>query len=186
MDDHDFEDRLVEMVSRSFRSFGGGAGSESSNPIAQALKDSAPQFAAGVDIRGVVQFVRSRSGSIGPFPPEPPPGSPEAVAAAAETIRGLSPEPERSADELLGTLVGTEAQLQQERLRAARLVADREQWAQHWIDADTENQALRAENANLLDENERLRDECRILRAEVDGTPPADHELERQRDAAES
>lgn len=35
--------------------------------------------------------------SIGPFPAEPAPGTPEAVAAAAETIRSLSPEPERPA-----------------------------------------------------------------------------------------
>lgn len=45
-----------------------------------------------------VSFAQTAPASpIGPFPAEPAPGSPEAVAAAAETIRSLSPEPERPA-----------------------------------------------------------------------------------------
>lgn len=50
------EDRIVAEVTHCFRTFGGGRGSEW-NPVAQALKDSAPSFAAGVDVRDVVRFV---------------------------------------------------------------------------------------------------------------------------------
>jgi len=49
-------DDLIQLVTANFRSFGGGQGS-SNNPIAIALQDSAPQFAAGVDIEDVVNFI---------------------------------------------------------------------------------------------------------------------------------
>ena len=48
--------KITELVGHSFRSFGGGKGSNN-NPIAEALKDKPFQFAAGVDIREVVKFV---------------------------------------------------------------------------------------------------------------------------------
>ncbi len=56
--EEDAVDALVTAVTRHFRSFGGGRDSDM-NPMAHALKDCAPMFAAGVDIRDVVTFVRS-------------------------------------------------------------------------------------------------------------------------------
>jgi len=47
---------LVEKVRRQFRSFGGGDHGFN-NPIAAALQNSKPQFAAGVDIEDVVRFI---------------------------------------------------------------------------------------------------------------------------------
>ena len=47
---------LVRQINIHFRTFGGGRGSEF-NPIAEALKDKPPSFAAGVDVRDVVEFV---------------------------------------------------------------------------------------------------------------------------------
>ena len=49
--------RLTKLCRDTFRSFGGGQGSTWGNPIAEALRDAAPQFAAGVDIGDVVGFV---------------------------------------------------------------------------------------------------------------------------------
>jgi hypothetical protein len=54
-------DELVDLVAKSFPTFGGGRGSEW-NPIAEALKDREPSFAAGVDVRAVVEFVLERAG----------------------------------------------------------------------------------------------------------------------------
>ena len=51
-------DRVVELVSRSFCTFGGGR-VVTGNPIAHALKDHPPQFAAGVDVEDVVRSVIS-------------------------------------------------------------------------------------------------------------------------------
>lgn len=50
------EDEIVAAVGQNFRTFGGGRDS-STNPLAHALKDQPLQFAAGVDVRDVVQFV---------------------------------------------------------------------------------------------------------------------------------
>ena len=47
---------ITDLASRRFRSFGGGSVSPD-NPISHALKDRPPQFAAGVDIQKVVEFV---------------------------------------------------------------------------------------------------------------------------------
>lgn len=47
---------LVNKVGQQFRTFGGGRDSEY-NPITHALKDQPPSFAAGVDVREVVEFV---------------------------------------------------------------------------------------------------------------------------------
>lgn len=52
------EDAIVAAVSSRFRTFGGGRGSDM-NPVADALKDEEPMFAAGVDVRDVVRFVLS-------------------------------------------------------------------------------------------------------------------------------
>lgn len=49
-------DDIVTIVTNNFRSFGGGQGS-SDNPIAMALKHQSPQFAGGVDIKDVVDFI---------------------------------------------------------------------------------------------------------------------------------
>lgn len=52
---------IVKLVSDNFRTFGGGKGGNGFNPLAEALKDKEPQFAAGVDVREVVEFVLSAS-----------------------------------------------------------------------------------------------------------------------------
>ena len=54
--------RITVAVNERFPSFGGGRkrGIEF-NPIAAALKDKQPQFAAGVDIEEVVRFVLSEA-----------------------------------------------------------------------------------------------------------------------------
>ncbi len=49
-------EQIVEAVPSKFRTFGGGRTSEW-NPLAAALKDMPLQFAAGVDVRDVVEFV---------------------------------------------------------------------------------------------------------------------------------
>lgn len=49
-------ERITEAVARRFRTFGGGKVTPG-NPLSAALKDAAPQFAAGVDVREVVCFV---------------------------------------------------------------------------------------------------------------------------------
>lgn len=51
---------ITAAVGAAFRSFGGGRGSDT-NPIAAALQDKPLQFAAGVDIRSVVEAVRRLS-----------------------------------------------------------------------------------------------------------------------------
>ena len=47
---------IVEMVRKSFRSMGGGEYT-TGNPLSFAMADQPPQFALGVDIKQVVQFV---------------------------------------------------------------------------------------------------------------------------------
>jgi len=47
---------ITRRTAAQFRSFGGGKTSQW-NPIAIALADKPPQFAAGVDIEEVVRFV---------------------------------------------------------------------------------------------------------------------------------
>lgn len=46
---------LVYVIKNEFRTFGGGKTSSWGNPITAALKDSKPQFAAGVDVEDVVK-----------------------------------------------------------------------------------------------------------------------------------
>lgn len=53
-------DKIVAVTARVFPSFGGGRVSNGYNPLADALKDREPMFAAGVDIRQVVEFVASK------------------------------------------------------------------------------------------------------------------------------
>lgn len=49
---------IVQSVTNSFRTFGGGKDvSQSNNPIVHALKDKPAQFAAGVDVKEVVLHV---------------------------------------------------------------------------------------------------------------------------------
>ena len=47
---------ITNLVTAKFRSFGGSQGS-TTNPIAAALCENPPMFAAGVDIKDVVRFV---------------------------------------------------------------------------------------------------------------------------------
>ncbi len=47
---------LAAIVAANVRSFGGGRVSDW-NPITSALKDQSPQFAGGVDIKEVVEFI---------------------------------------------------------------------------------------------------------------------------------
>lgn len=53
-------DDVASKVATQFPTFGGGRGSDW-NPIAEALKDRSPSFAAGVDVRSVVVFVIGES-----------------------------------------------------------------------------------------------------------------------------
>jgi hypothetical protein len=61
---------IVEAATRYFRTFGGGdpQGRAPWNPISAALKDQPPQFAAGVDVRAVVEFVAERLTTPRPAP----------------------------------------------------------------------------------------------------------------------
>ena len=54
--------QIVADVAAEFRCFGQGSlpPAIEGNPIAAALKDHDPQFAAGVDVREVVEYVVSR------------------------------------------------------------------------------------------------------------------------------
>ena len=54
-------DEITKGVGLNFPSFGGGQGSDF-NPIAATLKNRPFQFAAGVDIKSVVEFVLRESG----------------------------------------------------------------------------------------------------------------------------
>lgn len=54
-------DKITQIIGRKFRSFGGGQGSKF-NPITEALKDNELQFAAGVDIKSVVQEILKEVG----------------------------------------------------------------------------------------------------------------------------
>ena len=49
-------DFITKLVAGTFRGFGGGMVNEY-NPISHALKDNAPSFAMGVDMKEVVTFV---------------------------------------------------------------------------------------------------------------------------------
>jgi len=50
--------RITVAVNERFPSFGGGRNRNTNfNPIAAALKDKPPMFAAGVDIEEVVRFI---------------------------------------------------------------------------------------------------------------------------------
>lgn len=50
---------IVEKIGKKFRTFGGGRGSKW-NPVADALKGRPLQFAAGVDVKSVVLFIRKQ------------------------------------------------------------------------------------------------------------------------------
>ena len=47
---------LVKKISRNFSTFGGG-GKSKFNPLVNALSDRPPMFAAGVDVKSVVEFI---------------------------------------------------------------------------------------------------------------------------------
>lgn len=49
-------DDIVRDVTRQFRTFGAGQDSQY-NPLTHVLKDKEPSFAAGVDVREVVEFI---------------------------------------------------------------------------------------------------------------------------------
>ncbi len=48
---------LVISIGKNFRTFGGGDRNTHNNPMAVALKDEPLQFAAGVDVKEVVEFI---------------------------------------------------------------------------------------------------------------------------------
>lgn len=51
-------EKIVEQCIQKFRCFGIGSRDRVwSNPVAEALKDTPPTFAAGVDVRAVVEYV---------------------------------------------------------------------------------------------------------------------------------
>lgn len=49
-------DTAIHEIGQRFRTFGGGRDSDT-NPMAHALRDQPLQFAAGVDVRAVVEHV---------------------------------------------------------------------------------------------------------------------------------
>jgi len=51
------KDFIVRYVAANTRTFGGGKKSSWGNPMAAALEDKPPMFAAGVDVREVVELV---------------------------------------------------------------------------------------------------------------------------------
>lgn len=51
-----FTDRAIAAIGERFRTFGGGRDS-TTNPMAHALRDQPLQFAAGVDVRAVVELI---------------------------------------------------------------------------------------------------------------------------------
>lgn len=61
MSEQNIVDKITKIIGLGFRSFGGGQGSRF-NPITEALKDKPFQFAAGVDIKPVVEAVLFESG----------------------------------------------------------------------------------------------------------------------------
>lgn len=48
---------LMISIGKNFRTFGGGDRDTHNNPLAVALKDIPLQFAAGVDVKEVVEFI---------------------------------------------------------------------------------------------------------------------------------
>ena len=49
-------DDIVGLIGQRFRTFGGGRDSDT-NPMARALKNEPLMFAAGVDVRAIVELV---------------------------------------------------------------------------------------------------------------------------------
>ena len=54
-------EEITQFIAHNFRSFGDGQKSNW-NPVVNALKDEPPQFAAGVDIKDVVEAIMKESG----------------------------------------------------------------------------------------------------------------------------
>ena len=54
--------RIVQLIARRFRTFGGGQAPSDFNPLTHWLKDAPLQFAAGVDVADVVTFVLREAG----------------------------------------------------------------------------------------------------------------------------
>lgn len=56
-------DQVVAAVTQKFNCFGGGNNRHAQwNPISAAFKDKPAMFAAGVDVREVVEFVLQQAG----------------------------------------------------------------------------------------------------------------------------
>lgn len=55
-------DEIVDAISENFNSFGGKSNLVAGNPLSHILKDKPAVFAAGVDIKAVVNFVLERTG----------------------------------------------------------------------------------------------------------------------------
>lgn len=58
MDEEQIQE-IIDSVAANFRTFGGGRKSEW-NPIANAIADAPPQFAAGVNVEAVVRHIIAR------------------------------------------------------------------------------------------------------------------------------
>jgi hypothetical protein len=59
------EKEIVTVITKEFRTFGGGTTPSGFNPIEQWLQDAPPQFAMGVDVAAVVRRVIELSGTTG-------------------------------------------------------------------------------------------------------------------------
>lgn len=58
------EDQILNLIVRNFSVFGGGKLSPWGNLLAEALKDRLPSFAAGVDVRQIVRFLKCKNARI--------------------------------------------------------------------------------------------------------------------------
>jgi hypothetical protein len=61
-------EQITALVANAFPCFGGGLPNKNGNPIAEALKEKPAQFAMGVKVKSVVEFVLSASRLISNLP----------------------------------------------------------------------------------------------------------------------
>lgn len=139
-----------------------------------------------------VEYLRSEQESVGPFPPEPAPGSPEAVKQAAETIR-REPDPadleglvtlhqrlataecvaqlyRKECSELTGQRDTLAADVETQRTRLKEVRASESYWkdaAAKALDDLDRQHALAAERSKLIQEAEAHVDELAEVLAQV-------------------
>lgn len=88
----DAREMLIADIAQRFRCFGTGSLMPEGNPIAFALKDKPPSFAAGVDVGEVVDFILSAFPQIAPPSGNEGAGEPEALARVLCAANGVPPD----------------------------------------------------------------------------------------------